>query len=70
MRRIKTDKQLKLTYWRDIVGVPAGTPEFFELMTNEKPNSGGESWYIIRERVKDLIHNIPMVGRFLFNDRD
>ncbi len=64
MRYIKTDKQHKLHYWRDIKGEKPGTPEFYKLMTNEKPNSSGEAWYILGQRVIDLISRVPLVRRF------
>lgn len=68
MRYINTTKRLKYLYW--VNRKEPGTDEFFKLMQNPKFNSTGEAVFIIGERVKDLVHSLPVIGRFLFNDRN
>jgi len=68
MRYINTDKRLKFLYWKN--RKEPGTEEFYNLMQNEHYNSVGEAVFIVSERVKDLVHKLPVIGRFLFNDRN
>lgn len=68
MRMINTDKRLKYLYWKN--RKEPGTDEFYNLMQNPGFNSVGEAVFIISERVKDVAHKLPVIGRFLFNDRN
>lgn len=67
MRYINTDKRLKYLYW--VNRKEPGTEEFLRLMQNPGYNSVGEAVFIVSERLKDLAHKLPVIGRFLFNDR-
>jgi hypothetical protein len=68
MRTINTVKRLKFLYWKKRRN-DLGTMAFYNLMQNERYNSVGEAVFIISERLKDLAHKLPVIGRFLFNDR-
>lgn len=66
MRTINTDKRLKYLYWKQFE--KPGTEYFMFLMRNPKPNTSGEAVFMLSERIKDLIHSLPLIGRYFFND--
>lgn len=66
MREIKTTEQLKREYWSR--PEQYFTPHMIDALVekyDDKPATSGEAFFVLRERIFDLLSQLPLFGRLI-----